>query len=164
MFVLMSQIVKRMNQRQRPEFSARLAVDRRCSSRAPRRSLRFFSAEDEPADPKALALARGQKQSRLIAAPITQVSNRAATTFNTEQLGYGVLSTSPPLNPARTGCLLLDSVEVPALRFDDVDVQVRDIDVACAQTLGRELAGIGTAAGVGDFVAASMRQRERGLN
>jgi hypothetical protein len=51
-------------------------------------------------------------------------------------------------------------VEVPALRFKGVDVQVRDIDVACAQTLGRELARIGTAAGVGDLIAATMRQRE----
>ena len=84
------------------------------------------------ADPKALAFAHGQKQSRLIAAPITRVSNRAAATFNTVQLGYAVLSTSAALNPARTGCLLLDSVEVPALRFNDVDVQVRNIDVTSA--------------------------------
>jgi hypothetical protein len=88
-------------------------------------------------DPKALAFAHGQKQSRLIAAPITRVSNRAAATFNTVQLGYAVLSTSAALNPARTGCLLLDSVEVPALRFNDVDVQVRNIDVTRAQTLGQ---------------------------
>ena len=52
------------------------------------------------------------------------------------------------------------SVEVPALRFNDVDVQVRNIDVTCAQALGRELARIGAAAGVGDLVAASMRQWE----
>jgi hypothetical protein len=131
-FVLMSRIVKRMNQLQRPKFSARLAVDKRFQSRAPRGSLRSISAEDEPCldgfsrarvhrhelvvdrgGSKALAFARGQKQSRLIAAPITRVSNRAAATFNYEQLGFGVLSTSPPLNAARTGCLLLDSVEVP---------------------------------------------------
>jgi hypothetical protein len=80
--------------------------------------------------------------------------------FNTEQLGYGVLSTSPPLNPARTGCLLLDSVEVPALRFKDVDVQVRNIDVTCAQPLGRQLSRIRASAGVCDLVSASMRQRE----
>jgi hypothetical protein len=95
--------------------------------------------------PKALAVALAEAET--IDGPITQVSNRPAATFNTEQLGYGVLSTSPPLNPARTGCLLLDSVEVPALRFKDVDVQVRNIDVTCAQTLRRVLSGI-EAAGV----------------
>jgi len=52
------------------------------------------------------------------------------------------------------------SVEVPAFRFKDVDVQVRNIDVACARTLGREFARIGAAAGVCDLIAASMRQRE----
>jgi hypothetical protein len=57
-------------------------------------------------------------------------AGRAAATINTEELGYGVLSTSPPLNPARTGCLLLDSVKVPALRFKDVDVQVRNLSRA----------------------------------
>ena len=58
---------------------------------------------------------------------------------------------------SRSGC----SVEVPALRLDGFDVQVRNIDVACAQALGRELARIGAAAGVCRFVAASMRQREK---
>ena len=52
------------------------------------------------------------------------------------------------------------SVEVPALRFNDVDVQVGNIDVTCAQTLRREVARIWPAAGVGDLIAATMRQRE----
>jgi hypothetical protein len=47
------------------------------------------------------------------------------------------------------------SVEVPALRFEDVHMQVRNIDVACAQALGRSLARIGAAPGVRDLVSAS---------
>ena len=154
-FVLMSRIVKRMNQRQRPEFSARPAVDRVpkavllvdpfgpfCGGRAlPRWLFRARANRHElpreQGHSKALAFARGQKQSRLITELIARVSNRAAATFNDEQLGYAVLPTSAGLTPARTGCLLLDSVEVPALRFKDVDVQVRNIDVTCAQALGR---------------------------
>ena len=111
-------------------------------------------------DSKALAFARGQKQSRLIAAPITRVSNRAAATFDYEQLGCAVLSTSAAPQLHSYGRLLPSSVEVPALRFNDVDVQVRNIDVTCAQTLRRVLTGIGPAAGVRDLVAASMRQWE----
>src|SRR5271170_2868669 len=91
---------------------------------------------------------------------MTRVSNRAAATFNTEQLGCAVLPTSAVLTPARTSCLLLNSVEVPALRFKDVDVQVGNKNVACAQPLGRVLARIRAAAGVCGFVAASMRQRK----
>ena len=96
----------------------------------------------------------------MTAAPITQVSNRAAAKFNTEKFGDAVLSISGAVNRAGTGRLLFDSVEVPALRFNDVDVQVRNIDVAGTQALRRELARIETAAGVCDLVAASMRQRE----
>jgi len=59
-----------------------------------------------------------------------------------------------------SSCLRSVSVEVPALRFNYVDVQVRNINVTCAQALRRQLARIGTAAGVCDLIAASMRQRE----
>ena len=112
-------------------------------------------------NPRALAFARGQKESGLIAAPITRVSNRATATFN-----YGAARLRPsvdfrrPVNPARTGCIFLVSVEVSAPRFNDVDVQVRNIDVTCAQALWRQLARIGAAAGVCDLIAAAMRQRE----
>jgi hypothetical protein len=46
-------------------------------------------------------------------------------------------------------------MKVPAFRLDDVDVQVRDIDVH-AKTSGRVLARIGPAACVCHFVTASM--------
>ena len=86
----------------------------------------------------------------------------SSSMFNYEQLGDAVLfcRLPPPLNSGRTGRLLASSVEVPALRFNDVDVQVRNIDVTRAQTLRRVLTGIGPAAGVRDLVAASMRQWE----
>ena len=108
--------------------------------------------------PKARAVARVEAEP--VDSGNKRESNRAAATFNYEQLGYAVLSTSAAPQPRSYGCLLLDSMEVPALRFNDVDVQVRNIDVARAQALGRELARIGAAAGVCDLVAASMRQRE----
>jgi hypothetical protein len=136
--------------------------------------LRSISAEDEPShegppeprligtnclvdrgDPKALAFARAEAQP-VDSGPITRVSNRAAATFNYEGLGYAVLSTAAAPQPARTGCLFLNLVEVPALRLDGVDVQIGNIDVTCAQTFGRQLARIGATAGVGDLVSASM--------
>jgi hypothetical protein len=108
----------------------------------------------EQVDLKAPAFARGQKESWLIAGPITRASNQAVVTVNYEQVGHAVLSTSP--QPARTGCLLLGSVEVPALRFNDIDMRLRNIHVTCAQALRQVLPVIGAAAGVGDLVAAAM--------
>jgi hypothetical protein len=177
--VLMSRIVKRMNQdgdrsslQDSPSIdvpNALLVVDPfgpslRRTSRARWLSRARANQHDCLADsgnPKVLAFARGQKQSRLIAAPITRVSNRAAATFNIEQFGCAVLSTSAAPQSARTGCLLLNSMEVSALRFNDVDVQIGNIVVACAQALGRTLAGIGSSASVCDLIATTMRQRER---
>ena len=138
-FVLMLRIVKRMNSDSRRTWQASLRYTflKPCLADP----LGSISAEDEPypdgfPEPSSLpsgegrvegaCFARGQKQSRLIAAPITRVSNPAEATFNYEQFGYVVVPTFAPLNPARTGCLLLDSIEVRALRLNDVGVQVRD--------------------------------------
>jgi hypothetical protein len=59
--------------------------------------------------------------------------------FDYEQLGDTVLfrRRPSPLNRARTGLLVPSSVEVAALSFNGVDVQVRKIDIACAQAFGR---------------------------
>lgn len=50
------------------------------------------------------------------------------------------------------------SVEIPAFHLDGIDVAVRNIDVAGAQPLGRQLTRIEAAAGVGHLIAAAMRQ------
>jgi hypothetical protein len=51
-------------------------------------------------------------------------------------------------------------VEVPCLYLDRVDVEVRRIDVAGPQALGRQLARIGPAASL-DLIAAAVGQRKR---
>jgi hypothetical protein len=63
------------------------------------------------------------------AKPVQQV---AQTTVDVVDIKTGDLHRHAEANEA-----LPFSVEVPALRFNDVDVQVRNIDVACAQALWR---------------------------
>jgi hypothetical protein len=85
-------------------------------------------------DLEALAVARAEAE------PVESGAHNAgikAATLKTSSSVTTFYRLPPLLNPARTGCLLLDSVEVPALRFNDVDVQVGNIDVTCAQALRR---------------------------
>ena len=151
-FVLMSRIVKRMNRdsdRSSRQNSSSINVPKAAPLVDPVRSFlrgRALSSKARPSPSvsnflmdgvtRRRRLSRAAEQIRLIVATITRVSNRASATFKTEQLGYAVLSTSAAPQPRSYGCLLLDSMEVPALRFNDVDVQVRNIDVTCAQALG----------------------------
>jgi len=61
----------------------------------------------------------------------------------------------PPARP-----LPLRLREIPALYRNRIDVEVPNIKLAPAQVLGRQLARIGTAAGVGDLIAAAKRKQE----
>lgn len=61
----------------------------------------------------------------------------------------------PPTRP-----LALRVTEVPTLYRNRIGVEVPNIDLARVQVLGRQLARIGTAAGLGDLIAAAKRQGE----
>ena len=64
------------------------------------------------------------------------------------QAPFGLGFAKPVQQVVQSTFNVLFSVELPALRFNDVHVQVRNIDVTCAQALGRQLARIGAPAGV----------------